>query len=106
METRAVVSLDERWPQVGLDGVVIRIRRMEADVEFWYKVSCIIFEYKRRRLIDEGPSESNRVLDIFDEPVTRLQAWIIEQGGPDLIANVLSVLRKIERVDRLSEIRS
>jgi len=60
METRAVVSLDERWPQVGLDGVVIRIRRMEADVEFWYKVSCIIFEYKRRRLQTQKNKQSKR----------------------------------------------
>lgn len=40
-------------------------------------------------LIDETPGHPDTLLDVSDDPVSRLQARVVVQSGPNLAANLL-----------------
>lgn len=86
-------ALQQRRPQVGLDGVVVWVCSMEPHVVLLPESPCFVIDDEGRRLVAEPPGEAHAVLDVLQEALATLKGRVVIQGRPYLLAHLLRRLR-------------
>ena len=64
MDAGSIVSFDQGWPQVGLDGIFLWVGCVEADVVVGFECAGFEFQQERRRL--QQPNDKVEIYERVD----------------------------------------